>query len=226
MTASRLVLFDVDGTLVDSQVQIMAAMTHAFEAIARPVPPRAEVLSLVGLSLPLIAERLLPDGGPALQAALVAHYRDSFSQIRVSGDPAASSPLFPGARAALERLVAREGVLLGVATGKSKRGLDHLLRAHGLSGIFVTEQVADFHPSKPHPSMILAALSETGVEPAGTVMIGDTCFDMEMGRAAGVRRIGVGWGYHPPGRLAVAGAERVIEDFAALDAALDALWEG
>ena len=222
----RLVVFDVDGTLVDSQAHILAAMSYAFDAIGLPTPSREAVLSVVGLSLPLAVERLVPDLDTAHHAELVEHYMNSFAEIRTRQDPAAMSPLFPGARAALDRLLARDDILVGIATGKSRRGLDHLLRTHGLTGAFVTEQVADFHPSKPHPAMLAAALEETGVAAANAVMIGDTSYDMEMACAAGVRRIGVGWGYHPVEQLIEAGADLVIDDFTALDGALAAIWEG
>ncbi len=89
---------------------------------------------------------------------------------------------------------------------------------------FTTLQTADLHPSKPHPSMLLSALAETGVAAGQGVMIGDTAFDMAMGRAAGLATIGVAWGYHPRARLVEAGADVVIDDFDALDAALDLLW--
>ena len=101
------------------------------------------------------------------------------------------------------------GWLLGIATGKSDRGLAHILDRHGLTGLFVTLQTADRHPSKPYPAMALAALAEAGVAPAQAAMIGDTSYDMQMARAAGVRAIGVGWGYHPPAELIAAGAHVV-----------------
>jgi phosphoglycolate phosphatase len=107
-------------------------------------------------------------------------------------------------RDVLNALRSQDWTLLGVATGKSKRGLDKLIEGHSLNGYFVTQQVADFHPSKPHPSMVLAALSDTGVDPDDAVIIGDTAFDIEMGRAAGIRTIGVNWGYHSVDRLAAA----------------------
>jgi phosphoglycolate phosphatase len=107
-----------------------------------------------------------------------------------------------------------------VATGKSQRGLDALIEGHDL-GMFVTRQVADHHPSKPHPSMILTAMSETGIPPADTVMIGDTTFDMDMGRAAGVTTIGVDWGYHPAAHL---GADHMLAEFAALPDLLRRIW--
>lgn len=142
--------------------------------------------------------------------------------IRAQSDAAVSSPLYPGALQALTDLGSAPEVLLGVATGKSKRGLDKLIETHGLEGVFVTQQVADFHPSKPHPSMLHAAMSETGASPENTVMIGDTSYDMDMARAAGVRAIGVNWGYHD--RKALTGAHRIIDDFDALNSTLDKLW--
>ncbi len=221
----RLVIFDVDGTLIDSQAHIMAAMTHAFAALDQPCPPREAVLSVVGLSLPVLMPRLAPDLDAADHAALVEAYKNSFADIRVKSAGVEMSPLFPGARAAVDGLLAREELLVGLATGKSRRGLNHLLNAHGLAGRFATEQVADHHPSKPHPSMLLTALEETGCEAAHGVMIGDTSFDMEMGRAAGFRTIGVTWGYHPRSALEVAGADLVIDEYGALDAALERVWE-
>jgi phosphoglycolate phosphatase len=103
------------------------------------------------------------------------------------------------------------GWLLGVATGKSDRGLALCLDHHGLSQRFVTLQTADRHPSKPHPSMIETAMAEAGAAPETTVMIGDTSFDMAMARAAGVVAIGVAWGYHPREELIAAGADYIAE---------------
>lgn len=221
MTAARkLVLFDVDGTLVDSQDHIHAAMAHAFAVTGQVLPPRAEVLSIVGLSLAEAVERLLPGVGTEVQVAVVEAYKSSFGVMRAKS----MSPLFPGARAVLTALSARADVVLGVATGKSRRGLDHILAAHGLEGVFATCQVADDHPSKPHPSMVLAALAESNVAAEAAVMIGDTSFDMEMGRAAGVATLGVSWGYHPAAELLAAGAGRLIDSFGALLPTLDQMW--
>ncbi|MEL6449978.1 MAG: HAD-IA family hydrolase [Pseudomonadota bacterium] len=215
----RLVVFDVDGTLVDSQATILGCMAEAFGSLGLPAPSRAEVLGIVGLSLPQAMQTLAPD---ADIAALVNTYKDSYHARRMAGNEAQSAPLFPGARAALDRLNAREDVILGVATGKSKRGLDGLIAAHGLAGMFVTQQVADFHPSKPHPSMLHTALDEAGVDAADAVMIGDTTFDMHMAVAAGMPFLGVSWGYHPVHMLDQ--AHTVLGAFDALDAALDEIW--
>jgi len=212
----KLVVFDVDGTLVDSQAHIVAAMEFAFGAIGLPCPPRAEVLGIVGLSLPQAMTRLAPQ---ADNTALVEAYKSSFGTFRGQE----MSPLYPGALAVLDALSRREDLVLGVATGKSRRGLDHVMAAHGLEGYFVTTQVADDHPSKPHPSMVLAAMGEAGVDAQNTVMIGDTSYDMDMGRAAGVRCIGVSWGYHPVDALKEADA--VINRFSALPGELNTMWE-
>ncbi|MCA0930639.1 HAD-IA family hydrolase [Ruegeria profundi] len=217
----RLVLFDVDGTLVDSQGSIVAAMTASFDALSLPVPEREAILSIVGLSLPNAMARLVPECTDADQRRLVEGYKQAYHAQRLE-QGAASSPLYPGARDTIEALHAVPEILLGVATGKSQRGLDALIEAHGLERYFVTRQVADHHPSKPHPSMIDTARGETGVGVANTVMVGDTRFDMDMARAAGVPSVGVTWGYHD--RLALDGATCVIETFDQLQGTLDAIW--
>ncbi|WP_264212206.1 HAD-IA family hydrolase [Leisingera thetidis] len=217
----RLILFDVDGTLADSQGAITGAMAEAFQGAGLPVPPRDAVLSIVGLSLPLAMAELAPDQDAATLEALVEGYKSSYMASRQAAG-AAHSPLYPGAREALAELNAVPEYLLGVATGKSQRGMDALIAAHGLE-CFVTRQVADHHPSKPHPSMVLAAMAETGVERDSTVMIGDTRYDIEMGRAAGVTTIAVPWGYHAAETL---GADYLIRGFAELRPLLAEIWKG
>lgn len=220
----RLILFDVDGTLVDSQAHIVAAMTRAFEGIGMPAPDRAQTLSIVGLSLPNAVAQLAPDGAPQDHAALIAGYKDAYVQIRSEQGSAQSSPFYPHARMVLDQLAAVDHYLLGIATGKSRRGLDALIAGHGLERMFLTQQVADFHPSKPHPAMIEAALSEVAVAPSQAVMIGDTTFDMEMARAAGVAAIAVDWGYHDTEKLAPL-ADHVVSDFRDLPGVLEKIWE-
>ena len=218
----RLLVFDVDGTLVDSQNMIVATMHKAFGELGAALPSRAQVLSTVGLSLDEAFAELAPGLDPAARAQAVEQYRAAANALRAKGGDAA--PLYPGARAALRALNAQDHTLLGVATGKARRGLDHICAAHDLDGFFVTRQTADQHPSKPHPSMLEAALTETGSEARHAVMIGDTSYDMEMGRAAGMRAIGVSWGYHPRERLTAAGADLVIDHFGELEQALARLW--
>ena len=220
MSDLRLVIFDVDGTLVDSQAEIMAAMEMSFAANGLPMLPRTAVLSIVGLSLDVAFRQLCPDAGDVVQASLVQAYKDAFNALRGADGTAEKSPLFPGALAVLDTLAGQDNTLLAVATGKSRRGLDKLLERYGLTGMFHSEQVADHHPSKPNPSMILTALSELGIAQQRAVMVGDTTFDMDMARAAGVAKIGVSWGYHPAEMLR---PDILIDDFTALPGAIDTL---
>ena len=215
----RLAVFDCDGTLVDGQADVCEAMDTAFAAQGLPVPDRHLTRRMVGLSLPEAMRKLLPLGEPATHDALAAHYRDAYRARRTAG--VLDEPLFDGIAALLERLGAA-GWLLGVATGKSDRGLTHCLSAHGIAGHFVTLQTADHHPSKPHPAMLQAAMDAVGAKPGETAMIGDTAYDIAMARAAGVRAIGVSWGYHPPAELTAAGAVAIAEDSATLFDLLEA----
>lgn len=221
--ALRLVIFDVDGTLVDSQADIVAAMSEAFERARIPVPSREMILSIVGLSLDHAIARLAPGLPEALLNNMVGWYKEAYVTLRTQIGVAESSPLYPDARATLEKLHARNDILLGVATGKSRRGLETLIEAHSLERLFVTQQVSDFHPSKPHPSMVHACLSETGIDSENAVMVGDTSFDMEMAKSAGIAALGVSWGYHP--RSALGAADEVIDSFGDLLTNLERLWE-
>lgn len=218
----KLVVFDVDGTLIDSQHQIHAAMTQAFQSEGLAPLPLSQVLQIVGLSLPEAIARLVPDADGARQARLVAAYKAAFQMRRLMGEP---SPLYPGALECLDQLSARDDCLLAIATGKSRRGLTAMIEAHALQGRFVSLQTADDHPSKPHPAMLEAALDETGIAPGDAVMIGDTSFDMQMGRSAGMAAFGVSWGYHEDDVLIQAGAALVARDFAGLTEALKG-WAG
>ncbi len=215
---TRLAVFDCDGTLVDSQANICRAMEEAFLLAELPAPPRAAIRRIVGLSLVEALQALLPDASADQHRRMAADYKDAFFRLRTSG-AMAEEPLFDGIAAVIERL-RTDGWLLGVATGKSDRGLAHILAHHGLTDRFVTLQTADRHPSKPDPSMLLAAMAEAGAAPAETAMIGDTSFDMVMPKAAGARAIGVAWGYHDQSDLVNGGADVVADRVAALPALL------
>lgn len=202
-----LVVFDVDGTLVDSQHLIVEAQVRAFTEHGLNAPKRKEALSVVGLSLPEAFRRLVGDGGPI--AGLSESYRRAFQALRL--DPAYEEPLFPGMADLVAKLHSRDDVRLGIATGKSRRGVDHLIDKYGWEGWFATTQTADDAPSKPDPTMLRLAMEEADTPPAMTVMVGDTTYDMMMAVGAGASAIGVGWGYHPPGALFGAGAVTVVE---------------
>lgn len=217
----RLILFDVDGTLVDSQQMICAAMAEAYGHHGLVCPPRAEVLSIVGLSLEQAFVKLA-NGVDHPVESLTERYKNAFFALRAAGTH--DAPLYPGVQSAIEQLARRNDVVLGVATGKSRRGVAAMLDKHGFMKVFATVQTSDTAPSKPHPGMVLQAMAETGIDAADTVVIGDTAFDMEMARAAGASAIGVSWGYHAVADLHAAGAVTVIDDFAALDTALEMVW--
>lgn len=205
----RLAVFDCDGTLVDGQAAVCTAMDAAFAAHGLPRPDHHLVRRSVGLSLPQAVRTLLPEADDDLHQGIDLAYRDAFRAAREAGELV--EPLYAGVREVLDALL-DDGWLLGVATGKSDRGLEHCLASHGLSRHFVTLQTADRHPSKPHPAMLEAALFEAGAMPQHAVMIGDTAYDMIMAVDAGVRALGVDWGYHTPAELADAGAEVVARN--------------
>ena len=217
--SNPLVVFDCDGTLVDSQHGICTAMARTFEEANLPPPDRLAILSVVGLSLPHAIARLLPDAEEDYHHHLADRYKLAFQAMRRA--EGVQEPLYPGI-ADLILALDGEGWLLGVATGKSDRGLALCLAHHGIAHHFVTLQTADRHPSKPHPSMLLAAMAEAGAAPETTVMIGDTSFDIAMALAAGTRSIGVAWGYHAPAELTEAGAHAVAMDSVQLRAHIGA----
>jgi phosphoglycolate phosphatase len=201
-----LVVFDCDGTLVDSQHAILACMRDAFTAHGCAAPENAAIRGVIGLSLDEAVARLAAAGDPAEK--VVEAYRHAFFALR--SRPDFHEPLFPGVATALEALDSA-GCLLGIATGKARRGLLATLERHGLLNRFVTLQTADSNPGKPHPAMLLRAMAETGADPDRTVLVGDTSYDMEMARRAGARAVGVAWGYHDRRELEAAGADRIVE---------------
>ncbi len=219
----KLAIFDVDGTLVDSSAMIAASLTTAFRAEGLPVPERMRMMGIVGLSLLEAMKVLAPEEGHAMHERLGAAYKQAFWEHRAAG--AHTEDLFAGAHDLLAKLKARDDVLLGIATGKSRRGVAHLIEKHGYEGWFTTVQTSDDHPSKPHPSMIVTALAETGLQPSDAIMIGDTSYDIAMARSAGVGAAGVAWGNHPPTELTKAGAHVISNDFNELSMHLEQLWQ-
>ena len=200
---NRLAIFDCDGTLVDSGGTIHRALDATFRAHSLICPPRHEAQKIIGLSLEQAMAALAPE---ADAGALSATYKDNFIAMRGAGE--VDEPLFEGIVTLLDTLESN-GWLLGIATGKSLRGLKHCLASHGLEGRFVTLQTADNNPSKPHPGMAHTAMAEAGAAPENTVFIGDTAWDMGCARAAGCLAIGAAWGYHTAEELLVDGAHHV-----------------
>lgn len=212
----RLAVFDCDGTLVDSQASIVSAMHAAFGGHGLPVPEAHAVRRVVGLPLYDAVLRLMPAEDHGLCAVLTDRYKEAFSDLRLQD--AVHEPMFPGVEEVLAWLEG-EGWLLGVATGKSHRGLVNTLKTHGLEGRFVTLQTADRIRGKPHPDMMLQAMAESGVDASCAVMVGDTTYDMEMARSAGTFAVGAAWGYHERHELAAAGAHLIAGTFGELPTA-------
>jgi phosphoglycolate phosphatase len=205
---NRLAIFDCDGTLVDSQHNICAAMVDCFVAAGLEPPPHERTRQVVGLSLVEAMQMMLPDADPDTHATMAEDYKRAFQAMRARG--LEEEPLYEGIAALIDALEA-DGWLLAVATGKSDRGLALCLEHHGITGRFISLQTADRHPSKPHPSMIEQAMADAGAAPELTVMIGDTSYDMAMARAAGVGALGVAWGYHDTPELLRAGAHHIAD---------------
>jgi phosphoglycolate phosphatase len=203
---SKLAIFDCDGTLVDSGATITRALSETFDRHGLALPPLRESRKVIGLSLTEAMAALVPD---ADHVQLAETYKSCFHTARQNG--LFEEPLFDGILELLDDLEA-DGWLLAVATGNSDRGLRHCLESHGLHARFVSLQTADRHPSKPHPSMVEQAMADARAEPAATVVVGDTSYDMAMAVAAGATAIGVGWGYHHRSELEAAGAHAVAEE--------------
>ena len=214
-----LVLFDCDGTLVDSQHIISDAMDRTFLHYGLAAPGVARTRTIVGLSLPIAIAALLEEPDSARSQAMAETYKDQFMALRSSAQ--LNEPLFPGTRQVLDRLGGHDDVILGMVTGKSRRGVRAIVDHHDLDGVFHVVRTADDCPSKPHPAMVLEACVETGFEPQRTIVVGDTRFDMEMASAAGAMPVGVSWGYHPVDELQSSGAAVVIDSFEALDPIVD-----
>lgn len=205
--ALKLVLFDCDGTLVDSQHAIVDSMNAAWDAHGLGAPDANAVRRVVGLSLVEAIMRLAPALTEKEACKVAETYKRAFGDMRNLGQ--VDEPLYDGMLETIETLAAA-GYLMGVATGKSRRGLDAVLNRHKLRDHFVTLQTADMGPGKPNPHMVWRALDETGAGAADTVVVGDTTFDIHMARRAGSSAIGVVWGYHEPEELTAAGAHRVV----------------
>ncbi len=218
----RLVVFDCDGTLVDSQHSIVEAMTQAFDSHGLSRPDAESIRRVVGLALPEAVARLMPEEAMGRLDSVSTAYKDAFVDIRQR--PGHEEPLYPGTREAIDALL-QNGAVLGVATGKSRRGLHAVLERHDLGDRFSTLKTADDGPGKPNPDILLDAMAEVGATPECTVMIGDTTFDIEMAVRAHALSIGVAWGYHATEELQAVGAQRIARRYGELPSMIADLWE-
>ncbi|WP_457675578.1 HAD-IA family hydrolase [Thiolapillus sp.] len=202
----ELIVFDWDGTLMDSEATIVQCLRKAAADLGYAVPDEEQARDVIGLGLHQAVARLFPEADEAQVDALANRYRRHFL------DPQRPpSPLFPGARELLETLASRD-YLLAVATGKSRRGLDMELEHTGLGKYFHFTRCADEAFSKPHPQMLQDVMDYLGVEKDRTLVVGDTEYDMQMAANAGSHAIGVGHGVHHPERLQQQGALAVFDN--------------
>jgi phosphoglycolate phosphatase len=219
----KLVVWDVDGTLVDSRQTIMEAVRAAFAEASLPEPSYESVRQMVGLSLNDGIRTLLPDMSEAECGRIADAYRAAFGG-KVNR-PGYVEPLYDGAAETLERLRAA-GWKVAIATGKSRRGAETIIRMHGWADLFDSVHCSDDGPGKPHPAMVLEAMKALGVGPGSTIVVGDTAHDMRMAKAAGAYAQGVSWGFHTAGEVQEGGADHIAHDFAELNRQLDAFAEG
>lgn len=210
--AYQLVVFDWDGTLMDSEARIVACMQAAARDAGITEPGHAEARDIIGLGLTEAIASLFQDQSADTHANIAEGYRRHWL-----GDQLAPAPLFEGASEVVAGLDSA-GYLLAVATGKSRRGLNRAFEETGLAHHFVTSRCADEAFSKPHPQMLLDILDWVGVEPARTLVVGDTEYDMQMAANAGTHALGVSYGVHAPERLLLSGALACLDDLRDLPA--------
>jgi phosphoglycolate phosphatase len=219
---SKLVVWDVDGTLVDSRQTIFESMQSAFAAAGLPPPSYEAVRQVVGLGLAEGIGVLLPGAGAAELDRAADAYRAAFgAKVRQTGYV---EPLYDGAAETLDRLRAG-GWKIAMATGKSRRGVETIIRMHGWADLFDSTHCADDGPGKPHPAMVLEAMKALQMGPERTIVVGDTAHDMRMARAAGAYAQGVSWGFHTAEEVQEGGADHIAHDFAELNLRLDAFAE-
>lgn len=191
----KLIVFDWDGTLMDSAARIVACMRDALvDGECGPLPD-GRIRDIIGLGLNEAIYRLVPEASDHTRQLVNDRYRHHW--LHGGWEP---SPLFPGAEAMLREL-AEHGYLLAVATGKSRRGLQRAFDETGLQPLFQFSRCADESFSKPHPQMLLEIMERMGVAPTETLMVGDTEYDMQMAANAGTWGLGISHGVHAAERL-------------------------
>ncbi len=195
MKSVSLIIFDWDGTLMDSAARIIGCFQKAALDLGRAAPAESRVKRTIGLSLEQAWSRLMPTADSAEIKHLTARYRDHFLNLDKT-----EMPLYTGVAEGLQRLE-DNGYLLAVATSKARSGLQFAMDMSDLTEHFVTTRCADESFSKPHPAMLNHILDYTGLEAEDAVMIGDTTYDLEMAQSAGMHGIGVGYGAHPTNEL-------------------------
>ncbi len=206
-----LIVFDWDGTVMDSTTMIAGSIQAACRDLGLAVPGDEAARHVIGLGLSQALRYAVPDAPESMYEPLVARYRHHF----MAQDQ--SIPLFNGARETIAELHGA-GYWLGVATGKSRMGLDRVLESTGLKKYFHATRTADRTLSKPNPAMLFELMDELSVSAERALMIGDTTHDVQMAQNAGVDVVAVGHGAHPPEQLQELNPLALVKDFAELSA--------
>lgn len=212
-----LIVFDWDGTVMDSTAVIAGSIQAACRDLGLTVPDDETARHVIGLGLSQALRHAVPDAPESMYEPLVARYRHHF----LSQDQEQAIPLFDGARETIAELH-DAGYWLGVATGKNRAGLDRALESTGLKQYFHATRTADQTFSKPNPTMLLELMDELAVTAERTLMVGDTTHDVQLAQNANVDVLAVGHGAHPAEQLLALNPLALVEDFAGLRAWLKA----
>ena len=219
----KLVIMDLDGTLVDSQEFIISATTVAFRDEGLKVPKRENILSIIGLSLTEAFRVLNKDLNEKQIKKLISAFKNCYNTFNKEQ---LISPLYENAKNFLENLKRNEEIILAIATGKGLKGLLQILKAHNLESFFSKLQTSDFYPSKPDPTMLVSLMKTLKIKTEDAVMVGDTDFDISMAHRAGIKSIGVLWGYHSINRIKLMKPTAIVENFADLEQKINELLRG
>lgn len=207
----KLVIFDWDGTVMDSIDKIVACMQAAATQANLPIPTADQVKSIIGLSLPIAIEKLFPTISQQQIEQLVKAYK-----LHYSDHCTVPTPLFENATNLFSNLKSANK-LLAVATGKAREGVIRLMAESGTTEFFDASRTADDAISKPDPDMLLQLLAELNVDASGAVMIGDSIHDLSMARNAGIDAIGVTYGVHNKAQLADYSPIAIVDDMYELE---------
>lgn len=210
----KLFVFDFDGTLSDSAQFICDTMKQAFNSHDKSPPSDHVVRQIIGLQLEQAIRVIDQELSQADVVKIAKNYRDIYRTQRQKG--ALTDSLFSGAQDVLE-LINVQDHLAGIATGKSRRGLEGDIERYQIAHYFIGYETSDHHPSKPHPAMLQSMIQQSGLNETDTIMIGDTTYDMQMAKSAGALAIGVSWGCHTVDQLKQAGADYIVTDFSQLN---------
>jgi len=218
----RLIIFDCDGTLVDSQKSIMKAIVIAWENFGLNPPKLSSVLRIIGLSIQDSIRMLEPNLNEKQYEELEKELYNAF--VKINEQTKIEEELFPNVVETLN-VLNDDKTYLAVLTGKGRLGLQNTFKNQNIGEYFIATKTSDCGPGKPNPQTMNELIVELGVEKESVVMIGDTTHDILTAKNAFVKSIGVSFGYHSAGELVQAGANQIVNDFSNLPTVIDTLLE-